>query len=84
MGEIAMELMGRRAADRKAFGKPIAQHGAFASEFANCRIELTAARLCVLDAANALDRCGNKKVGPSTPVPDLSRRKLIKEPLFRL
>lgn len=57
-----MELMGKRALERKAFGKALAQHGAFASAFANCRVELTAARLCVLDAAHALDRHGNKKV----------------------
>lgn len=57
-----MELMGGRALDRQAFGKPISQHGAFALAFANCRVELSAARLTVLDAASALDRFGNKKV----------------------
>lgn len=62
MGERAMELMGRRALQRVAFGKAIAQHGSFASDFARCRVELTAARLTVLDAAHALDRQGNKMV----------------------
>jgi len=62
MGERAMELMGRRALQRVAFGKAIAQHGSFASDFARCRVELTAARLTVLDAAHALDRLGNKRV----------------------
>jgi acyl-CoA dehydrogenase len=62
MGERAMELMGQRALQRVAFGKAIAQHGSFASEFARCRVELTAARLTVLDAAHALDKQGNKRV----------------------
>lgn len=64
MGERALELMGRRALQRKAFGKAIADHGAFASTFAKCRIELSAARLTVLDAAHALDKHGNKKASP--------------------
>ena len=63
MGERALELMGKRALARVAFGRPVARHGAFAADFARCRVELTAARLTVLDAAHALDRDGNKKVG---------------------
>ena len=62
MGERAMELMGLRALNREAFGKAMAEHGAFASAFATCRVELSSARLTVLDAANELDRHGNKKV----------------------
>ena len=62
MGQRAVELMGERALQRKAFGKRIAEHGAFANEYAECIIELNAARLTVLDAASSLDRHGNKKV----------------------
>ena len=62
MGERALELMGKRALQREAFGRPVARHGAFAADFARCKIELTAARLTVLDAAHDLDREGNKKV----------------------
>ncbi|DBA75358.1 TPA: hypothetical protein ACH3X1_010626 [Trebouxia sp. C0004] len=61
MGERALELMGKRALDRVAFKKPVAQHGAFQSDYARCRIELSAARLTVLAAAHALDKHGNKK-----------------------
>ena len=64
MGERALELMGKRALQREAFGRPMAKHGAFAADFARCKIELTAARLTVLEAANALDKEGNKKVLP--------------------
>ncbi|KAL0045390.1 hypothetical protein WJX82_005473 [Trebouxia sp. C0006] len=61
MGERALELMGKRALERVAFKKPVAQHGAFQSDYARCRIELSAACLTVLAAAHALDKHGNKK-----------------------
>ncbi|KAL3143656.1 hypothetical protein ABBQ38_002451 [Trebouxia sp. C0009 RCD-2024] len=61
MGERALELMGKRALQRVAFKTAIAQHGAFQSDYARCRIELSAARLTVLAAAHALDQHGNKK-----------------------
>ncbi|XP_021898379.1 probable acyl-CoA dehydrogenase IBR3 isoform X1 [Carica papaya] len=59
--ECGMELMVRRALNRKAFGKFIAQHGSFLSDMAQCRIELERTRLLVLEAADQLDRLGNKK-----------------------
>ena len=62
MGQRALELMEVRALKRTAFGKKIAEHGAFAVEYAKCKIELNAARLTVLDAADTLDKYGNKKV----------------------
>lgn len=62
MGERAMELMGRRSLQRVAFGRPLARHGAFAADFARCRIQLNAARLAVLDAANQVDKAGAKQV----------------------
>ncbi len=39
-----MELMAARALDRVAFGKPIAEQGAFRKELAHQRIQLDAAR----------------------------------------
>lgn len=68
-----MELMGRRALEREAFGRAIARHGAFAANFARCRVRLDAARLSVLDAADELDKHGNKRVrtapwNPTRPV----------------
>ncbi|KAH9683570.1 putative acyl-CoA dehydrogenase IBR3 [Citrus sinensis] len=59
--ERGMQLMAERALSRKAFGKFIAQHGSFLSEMAKCRIELERTRLLVLEAADQLDRLGNKK-----------------------
>uniref|UniRef100_A0A2P2LE15 Uncharacterized protein MANES_03G198800 n=2 Tax=Rhizophora mucronata TaxID=61149 RepID=A0A2P2LE15_RHIMU len=59
--ERGMQLMVQRALSRRAFGKLIAEHGSFRSDIARCRIELEKARLLVLEAADQLDRLGNKK-----------------------
>ena len=44
LGERALKLMAERAMARTAFGKPIAEQGAFRKQLAECRIELDAAR----------------------------------------
>ncbi|KAL6896872.1 hypothetical protein ACP4OV_007444 [Aristida adscensionis] len=59
--ERGMNMMVERALSRTVFGKRIAQHGSFVSDLAKCRIELEQARLLVLEAADQLDRHGNKK-----------------------
>ncbi|OIT22631.1 PREDICTED: probable acyl-CoA dehydrogenase IBR3 [Nicotiana attenuata] len=56
-----MQMMVQRALQRKAFGKVIAQQGSFLSDVARCRIDLEKTRLLVLEAADQLDRLGNKK-----------------------
>ncbi|KAL5196594.1 hypothetical protein ABZP36_000106 [Zizania latifolia] len=60
VAERGMNLMVERALSRITFGKRIAQHGSFLSDLAKCRIELEQARLLVLEAADQLDRHGNK------------------------
>ncbi|PIN12060.1 putative acyl-CoA dehydrogenase [Handroanthus impetiginosus] len=59
--ERGMQMMIQRAISRRAFDKLIAQHGSFLSDVAKCRIELESTRLLVLEAADQLDRLGNKK-----------------------
>ncbi|GER27674.1 acyl-CoA dehydrogenase-related [Striga asiatica] len=59
--ERGMEMMIQRAISRRAFDKLIAQHGSFVSDIAKCRIDLESTRLLVLEAADQLDRLGNKK-----------------------
>ncbi|PIN12046.1 putative acyl-CoA dehydrogenase [Handroanthus impetiginosus] len=59
--ERGMQMMIQRAISRRAFDKLIAQHGSFLSDVAKCRIELERTRLLVLEAADQLDRLGNKK-----------------------
>ncbi|WCJ23452.1 acyl-CoA dehydrogenase-related [Euphorbia peplus] len=59
--ERGMQLMVQRALTRKAFGKLIAEHGSFRSDLAKCRIELEQTRLLILEAADQLDRLGNKE-----------------------
>ncbi|PRQ39277.1 putative acyl-CoA dehydrogenase/oxidase, protein kinase [Rosa chinensis] len=59
--ERGMEIMAERALSRRVFGKLIAEQGSFRSDIAKCRIELEKTRLLVLEAADQLDRLGNKK-----------------------
>ncbi|KAH6789437.1 acyl-CoA dehydrogenase-like protein [Perilla frutescens var. frutescens] len=59
--ERGMQLMIQRAVSRRAFDKLIAEHGSFLSDVAKCRVELERTRLLVLEAADQLDRLGNKK-----------------------
>ncbi|KAI4317554.1 hypothetical protein L6164_025418 [Bauhinia variegata] len=58
--ERGMRLMVQRAVSGRTFGKLIAPHGSFLSDMAKRRIELEEARLLVLEAADQLDRLGNK------------------------
>ncbi|KAK9146978.1 hypothetical protein Sjap_006881 [Stephania japonica] len=59
--ERGMQIMVERALSRKVFGKSIAEQGSFRSDIAKCRVELEKTRLLVLEAADQLDRFGNKK-----------------------
>ncbi|KAF5738731.1 hypothetical protein HS088_TW13G01632 [Tripterygium wilfordii] len=61
VAERGMQLMAQRALSRSVFGKLIAEHGSFLSDIAKCRIELEKTRLLVLEAADQLDRLGNKR-----------------------
>lgn len=56
MAEAALELMCRRALERKAFGKKIAQLGANYDIIAECRMEIEQARLLCLKAAWMMDQ----------------------------
>ena len=54
--ERAIDLMVRRARDRVAFGKPLADQGVIREQIARSRMEVDQARLLVLRAAELLDR----------------------------
>jgi acyl-CoA dehydrogenase len=58
--ELALELMCERAAERRAFGKYLHQHGTVAEAIALSRIEIDQARLLVLKAAWMIDKYGAK------------------------
>ena len=58
--ERALELMCRRTLSRTAFGKKIAEQGVTRERIADARILLDQARLLVLNAADQMDRRGNK------------------------
>ncbi|HTN64866.1 MAG TPA: acyl-CoA dehydrogenase family protein, partial [Burkholderiaceae bacterium] len=58
--ELALELMCERAAERRAFGRYLHQHGVVAEWIALSRMEIEQARLLVLKTAWLIDRQGAK------------------------
>ncbi|PYS70722.1 MAG: acyl-CoA dehydrogenase [Acidobacteria bacterium] len=58
--ERALELMCKRVQQRVAFGKPIAEQGTIRADIAESRMEIEQARLLVLNAAQVMDKAGNK------------------------
>jgi acyl-CoA dehydrogenase len=61
LAERALELMCRRTLHRVAFGRPIADQGVTRERIADARILIDQARLLVLNAADMMDRLGNKR-----------------------
>lgn len=62
--EAALELMCRRALEREAFGKKIAQLGANYDIIAECRMEIEQARLLCLKAAWMMDQGDARAAAP--------------------
>jgi acyl-CoA dehydrogenase len=60
LAEVALEKMCRRALDRNAFGKPLADQGVSRERIAESRILIDQARLLVLNAADKMDKVGNR------------------------
>ncbi len=60
-GELALEMMVKRAGSREAFGKTILKLGKNVEVISRARIDLDAMRLMVLQAAKAMDVLGNKE-----------------------
>ena len=58
--EVALEKMCRRASERVAFGRPIADQGVTRARIAQARIMIDGARYMVLNAAWKMDTAGNK------------------------
>ena len=61
LSERALERMCRRAEDRVAFGKPIAEQTVTLERIAEARIMIEQARLLTLKAAFMMDTVGNKE-----------------------
>ncbi len=60
MAERAVDLMVRRAKDRVAFGRPLAEQGVVREQIANSRLEIEQARLLVLKTAWLIDNHGSR------------------------
>ena len=61
LAERALEMMCRRALERRPFGKPLAEQGVMVERIAQSRILIDQARLLVLNAAWKKDVAGNKE-----------------------
>ncbi len=61
MAERALELMCRRALARKPFGKLLSDQGVTRERIANARILIDQARFLTLNAADRMDKVGNKQ-----------------------
>jgi acyl-CoA dehydrogenase len=59
--EVALEKMCRRAQERHPFGKPLADQGVTRERIAESRILIDQARLLVLNAADKMDKLGNRE-----------------------
>ncbi len=60
LAERALRLMCKRAEERIAFGRPLAEQGGLRFEIAKSRIEIDQARLLTMHAARRMDEVGNK------------------------
>jgi acyl-CoA dehydrogenase len=60
MAEEALQLMCERLQSRVAFGKRLSEHSIWEQRIADARIEIEATRLLCLNAADMMDRAGNK------------------------
>ena len=60
MAQRALELMCKRAEERVAFGRRLADQGSVRQDIAKSFIEIEQSRLLTLKAADAMDRHGNK------------------------
>ena len=60
LAEVALEKMCRRSLERNAFGKPLADQGVTRERIAESRILIDQARLLVLNAADKMDKVGNR------------------------
>ncbi len=60
MAERALDLLCRRALDRVAFGRPLAEQGVVREWIAESRVRIEQARLLVLKTAWLMDTVGNK------------------------
>jgi acyl-CoA dehydrogenase len=78
LAELALELACRRASERVAFGKPLANLGGNRERIADARIAIDQARLHVLHAAWLIDRKAPEMLGAvsqiKVAVPNMAQR----------
>ena len=65
LAERVLRMMCLRVRDRVTFGRPLAEQGVVREWIAQSRIEIDSTRHLVYDAAEQLDRHGNKRAAPA-------------------
>jgi acyl-CoA dehydrogenase len=60
IAEVALEKMVRRLMSRSTFGRRLIEHSVWEQRIADARIDIEAARLLTLKAADMMDKVGNK------------------------
>ena len=61
MAERALEAMCKRVEERVAFGRTLAERDTIRADIADSRMEIEQSRLLVLNAADRMDKVGNKE-----------------------
>jgi acyl-CoA dehydrogenase len=65
LSERVLRMMVLRVRERVTFGRPLAEQGVVREWIAESRIEIDGTRHLVYDAAEQLDRLGNKRAAPA-------------------
>jgi len=65
LSERVLRMMCLRVRDRVTFGRPLAEQGVIREWIAQSRIDIDSTRHLVYDAAEQLDRHGNKRAAPA-------------------
>jgi acyl-CoA dehydrogenase len=65
LSERVLRMMCQRVRDRVTFGRPLADQGVIREWIAQSRIDIDSTRHLVYDAAEQLDRHGNKRAAPA-------------------
>jgi acyl-CoA dehydrogenase len=60
IAEVALEKMVRRLMSRSAFGRRLVEHSVWEQRIAEARVDIEAARLLTLKAADMMDKVGSK------------------------
>ncbi|HUA10024.1 MAG TPA: acyl-CoA dehydrogenase family protein [Candidatus Acidoferrales bacterium] len=83
LAERVLRMMCLRVRDRVTFGRPLAEQGVVREWIARSRIEIDAARHLVYDAAEKLDKHGNKRAATAIAMAKVTMPRVAQEVVDR-